>query len=43
MTEYRHILKNARVTEPKLNQHDQAAASLLAIELKKTKEREKKT
>ena len=42
MTEYGYLLKDARVMWPKFNQLDQAEASLLAIELKKTKEREKK-
>ena len=42
MTEYRYVLMDVRVTKPKVNQHDQAAASLLAVELKKAKEREKK-
>ena len=42
MTEYRYVLMDVRVTKPKVNQHDQAAASLLEVELKKVKEREKK-
>ena len=42
MTEYRYVLMDVRVTKPKVNQHDQAAASLLAVELKKVREREKK-
>ena len=42
MTEYRYVLMDVSVTKPKVNQHGQAAASLLAVELKKVREREKK-
>ena len=41
MTEYRYVLMDIRVTKPKVNQNDQSEASLLAVELKKVKEREK--
>ena len=42
MAEYRKASGNLKVAKPNLNQQEKSAASHLAAELKKTKEREKK-